>query len=203
MPTTVQQLFDNFNIKDIQQVKWGTNFNEKSQGIYIVSTSRNPKENIEICDLPKFEDEQIILWINKVSGFKVDNKPATLTNVKNRLKDFWLPDENILYIGKAPNRKRGSGISKRVNEYYQTIIGNGSPHSGGQWIKTLKNLNTFTVHYGLCDKPDEIEDRMLELFMQNVSEESKKKLYDRNKPIPFANIKFKGNKIHGLKNQRL
>ncbi|MDP3441502.1 MAG: hypothetical protein Q8T08_01465, partial [Ignavibacteria bacterium] len=61
MPTTVQQLFDNFNIKDIQQVKWGTNFNEKNQGIYIVSTSRNPQKDIEICDLPNFEDEQIIL----------------------------------------------------------------------------------------------------------------------------------------------
>lgn len=203
MPTTVQQLFNYFDIKNFQQVKWGRTFNEKNQGVYIVSTSENPKENFGICDLPNFEDEQINHWINKVSRFHVDNEPATLTNVKNRLKDFWLPDENILYIGKAPNRKLGSGVSKRVNEYFRTKIGNGSPHSGGQWIKTLKDLYTFTVYYGLCDKPDEIENKMLEFFMHNVSKKSKEKLYDRNMPIPFANIKFKGNKTHGLKNQRL
>lgn len=203
MPTTVQQLFNKFNILNFHEVKWETIFNEKRQGVYVVSTSSNPYEHLGISDKPNFDEQQITLWINRLSDFQVDNRPATLTNVRDRLTDFWLPDESILYIGKAPTRNNGSGISKRVREYFSTIIGDGSPHSGGQWIKALNDLNTFTVYYGLCDNPNEIEHKMLNFFMQNVSKTSLERLFDKQLPIPFANIKVSGNKKHGLKNQRL
>ncbi len=201
--TTVKQLFNKFDISGFNQVSWGMGFNEKSQGVYIVSTSNNPDKHFGITDRPNFDDEQIKLWISKLSNFQVDNNPATLTNIKNRLTDFWFPDESILYIGKAPARKSESGISKRVSEYFTTSIGNGGAHSGGQWIKTLKDLNTFTVYYAACDKPGEVEHKMLEFFMTNVSKTTRATLYDKELPIPFANIKFTGNKNHGLKNQRL
>ena len=201
--TTVRHLFNKFDILDFHQVKWGTIFNEKRQGVYVVSTSNNPDKHLGITDSPNFEDQQIKLWIGKLSNFQVDGNPATLTNIKNRLADFWFPDESILYIGKAPTRKSESGISKRIREYFTTIIGNGGPHSGGQWIKALKDLNTFTVYYAACDKPGEVEHKMLEFFMSNVSTKTLANLYDKRLPIPFANIKFTGNKNHGLKNQRL
>jgi hypothetical protein len=201
--TTVRQLFNEFDILDFQQVKWGTLFHEKKQGVYVVSTSNNPDKHLGISDRPNFDDQQINLWISKLTDFQVDGISATLTNVKKRLTGFWFPDESIIYIGKAPTRKNESGISKRVSEYFSTIIGNGGPHSGGQWVKALKDLNTFTVFYGACDKPGEIEHKMLDFFMSNVSKKTLEKLYDKQLPIPFANIKFTGNKNHGLKNQRL
>lgn len=151
-----------------------------------------------IADRPNFDDQQIKLWIGKLSKFQVDGNLATLTNIKNRLDDFWLPDESILYIGKAPTRKSESGISKRVSEYFTTIIGNNGPHSGGQWIKALKDLNTFTVYYAACDKPGEVEHKMLEFFMSNVSTTTLANLYDKQLPVPFANIKFTGNKNHRI-----
>ena len=126
-----------------------------------------------------------------------------MTNVKNRLAEFWLPDESILYIGKASTRKNGSGISKRIREYFSTTIGDGGPHSGGQWVKSLANLNTLTVYYGVCDDPNEIEVQMLQFFMCNVSKTTLEGLYDKRLPIPFANIKVTRNKSHGFKNQRL
>ena len=201
--TTVRQLFNKFDISDFHQVNWGTTFNEKKQGVYVISTSNNPDKHLGITNRPNFDDQQIKLWIGKLSNFQVDGNLATLTNIKNRLADFWFQDESILYIGKAPTRKSESGISKRVIEYFTTIIGNGGPHSGGQWIKALKDLNTFTVYYAACDKPGEVEHKMLEFFMSNVSTTTFANLYDKQLPIPFANIKFKGNKKHGLKNQRL
>lgn len=204
MPTTtVRKLFNKFDILDFQQVKWGTKFYEKKQGVYVVSTSNNPDKHLGLSDRPNFDDQQINLWISKLKDFQVDGNRATLINVKKRLTDFWFPDESILYIGKAPTRKSEGGISKRVSEYFSTIIGNGGPHSGGQWVKVLKGLNTFTVYYGTGDRPGEIEHKMLEFFISNVSETTLAKLYDKQLPIPFANIKFTGNKNHGLKNQRL
>lgn len=203
MPTTVRQLFNNSDIFEFNQVKWGTIFYEKRQGVYVVSTSNNPDKHIGITDQPNFDDQQIKLWLSKLPDFQVDGAPATITNIKNRLAEFWFLDESILYIGKAPTRKSESGISKRVIEYFTTIIGNGGPHSGGQWIKTLKNLNSYTVYYGACNKPADVEKEMMKFFMNNVSESAISRLYDKKLPIPFANIKYTGNKISGFKNQRL
>lgn len=203
MSTTVKQLFDKFDISDFNQVKWGTKFHEKEQGVYVVSTSSKPDSHLGLTIQPNFDDKQIELWVNKLSTFQVDGVPATVANVKTRLTEFWLPDESILYIGKAPTRKNGSGIGKRVSEYYSTIIGNGSPHSGGQWIKTLKDINNLTVYYVACDQSGTIEHEMLSFFMKNVSKVTLSNLYDKQLPIPFANIKFTGNKKHGLTNQRL
>lgn len=203
MPTTIRQLFNQFDIFDFEQVKWGATFYENKEGVYVVSTSNNPDKNLGISDKPNFDDQQIKLWLSKLPNFQVDGVPATIENLKNRLIEFWFPDESILYIGKAPKRKSDSGISKRVTEYFTTIIGDGGPHSGGQWIKALKALNNYTVYYGACIKPADIEKEMMAFFMDNVSETTLTKLYDKNLPIPFANIKFTGNKKHGLKNQRL
>lgn len=200
--TTVRQLFNNSGILDFDQVKWGTTFCEKEQGVYVVSTSNEPDKHLGITDKPNFDDQQIELWISKLPDFQVDGVPATLTNLKNRLTEFWLPDESILYIGKAPKRKSNSGISCRVMEYFTTIIGYRSPHSGGQWIKTLKDLKSYTVYYGACNNPAGIKKEMMSFFMGNVSEATLSKLYDKQLPLPFANIKFNGNKKHGLKNQR-
>jgi hypothetical protein len=203
MATTVQQLFDKFEIQKINKISWGTAFSENEQGIYIVSTSTNPDKHLSLTNQPEFDDGQIKLWLDKLPNFLVDQVKANPTILKSRLAQFWLPDESILYIGKAPKRKNGSGISKRVMEYFSTIIGDGGPHSGGQWIKPLKALNTYYVYYGTCDNPAVVELQMLEYFMSNVSKLTLSNLFDKELPIPFANIKFQGNKNHGLKNQRL
>jgi hypothetical protein len=203
MATTVKQIFNKFGIHEFKKVKWGTTFNELKQGIYIVSTSDNPNLHLGICQTPQVNQNQINLWISKLPNFLIDNVQVDSKSLINRLNSFWLPDESILYIGKAPSRKDGNGISNRVIEYFNTIIGNGGPHSGGQWIKILKQLDSFTVYYAECNDPADVENRMLEFFMKNVSEETKSLLFDKNLPLPFANIKFKGNKKHGIRNQRL
>ena len=138
MAITVRQLFNEFNILDFKKVKWGEIFNEKRQGVYVVFSSNDPDKHLGITENPLFDDKQINLWISKLPNFQIDGFPADPSVLKNRLKSFWLPDESILYIGKAPTRKNGTGISKRVMEYFSTIIGDGGPHSGGQWIKVLR-----------------------------------------------------------------
>ncbi len=201
--TTVRKLFNKFDIFDIKQVKWGASFDEHNQGVYVISSSNNPDKHLGISAKPKFDDNKINFWINSLSNFSVGGSKATLLNVKEHLSEFWLPDESILYIGKAPKRGNGDGISNRVKEYYSTTIGKSGPHSGGQWIKILENLNSFTVYYGECNNPSDIEFKMLEYFMSNVSQSSLSEIYDKKLPVPFANIKYKGNKNHKLKNQRL
>lgn len=204
MPTTtVRMLFNRFNIYDLKQVKWGMFFKELNEGVYVVSSSYNPDVHFGISDTPVFDDRKIEKWIELLPAFTVEGKRATLKNVKDHLTEFWFKDESILYIGKAPKRKDGSGIGKRVSEFYSTELGKGSPHSGGQWIKALKSIDSYTVYYGACNNPSNVEIQMLDMFMANVSQEALDKLYDKKLTLPFANIKYKGNKKRKFKNERL
>jgi len=198
MPTTINKIFENAGIKKINRIPWGNSFTDNNQGVYVVAL------NEEIIT-PDFDGVIIKSWIAKLPYFQIDNKIPTVELLKKRLMEFWLPDEQILYIGKAPNRTNGKGISNRIAEYYRTDIGNKSPHSGGQWIKTLKNLATATVYYGHTNNPDNTEITMLDFFMKNVSENTLNKLRDKNYPLPFANLRYKAriDKNHGLAKQRL
>lgn len=204
MPTTIKEIFNSQNIGSIYKVKWGENITSQSGGIYIVSTSSIPSQNLGISSVPNIDDTILIAWIKKVQNFTIDGERNFLL-LKKRLKEFWLPDENILYIGKATVRANGKGLGKRISEYYTTKIGAGSPHSGGQWIKTLKNLDKVYVYYGFIDNSSKVEEDMLKYFIENVSDITKEKLRDKNLPLPFANIRYKGttDKNHGMLNQRL
>lgn len=203
MSTTVQQLFKKFKIR-YQSIKWGNSISNEEEGIYIISTSKDPFLNKGIKRLPKINSEVLRVWINELPNLFIDNKKATVAELKERLFEFWLPDENILYIGKAPKRKKRTGIGTRVEEYYKTKIGAKSPHSGGQWIKTLSDIESLYVYYGICENSKDIEERMLKYFMENVSEDTLLKLYDKKLPLPFANIRYRGRKDKntGIKNQR-
>lgn len=203
MPTTVGEIFDKHNINNFKQIKWGTPFIDNEEGVYIVSTSSNPVKHLGITDEPLFDDKQIFLWLRKLDNFLIDHKPATVVNLKKRLTEFWFPNESILYIGKAPKRSNGQGISKRVSEYFATEIGEGGPHSGGQWLKVLKNISSFSIYYGYTNNSALVEKNMMKTFMENVSKFSLGNLFDKELPLPFANIKYTGNKKHRLKNQRL
>jgi hypothetical protein len=111
-----------------------------------------------------------------------------------------LPDETILYIGKA-----GTSLNTRVNQFYNHILGNSKPHRGGHWLKTLDNLADLNIYLTAThDEPaHEVESRCLKIFIDNVSTETREKLVDPMNPFPFANLEFpKGvKKNHNLQDQ--
>ena len=202
MPTCIYSLFAQFEILNYSLVQWGTKINEEDEGIYIITKAiccTEPKFSSSI----HFDRQAIIEWIERVPKFTVDGITPTVECIQSRLKEFWYEDEFILYIGKAPKRKKGTGIGTRVKEYYITKLGNGGPHSGGQWLKCISSLEKLNVYYAPCKNPANMERNMLKTFMKNVSAESLKSVYDKELPLPFANIKFGRNKRHGFKYQRL
>ncbi len=201
MPTSVKNLIENFNLSPAKSVKWNEIPTTEQEGVYIVSLSNNPEKNNGIQKSAPISKDIIKKWIAKVDGFELD-KINTFNSDKiiKRLSEFWLPDENILYIGKASKRKSGSGIATRVNEYYRTDYGEKSPHAGGHWLKSLSILNELSVFYSPCENSGKVEEDMLKFFCNNVSEETKINLRDSNLPLPFANLRLKigQDKNHGL-----
>ena len=124
MPTTINQLTDRYSLPLAERVKWMERISSQDEGVYIISLSKESGRNSGILKNPPISKDIIGKWIKKVDGFEIDKIKTFNTNkVFERLSQFWLPDENILYIGKAPRRSNGKGIGNRIREYYKTKYG--------------------------------------------------------------------------------
>lgn len=201
MPTTINELSRVFNLNHFKMVHWGFPPGTEEVGIYIISLSPDPEKNIGTLEKCPVDVEIINEWIYKVGGFELDGlKTFDAQSVTRRMSEFWLPDENILYIGNAPKRSNNKGIGNRVREFYKTEYGEAKPHAGGHWLKSLKNLNELYVYYAETYDSGNIEIEMLEFFCDNVSDETLEILMDKKLPLPFANLELtKGKrKNHGL-----
>ena len=199
MPTYVKQLFTDSGKEILGQVKWGQKVNCKFPGIYVVALTNSAEKIVCFNDAP-ISEKVVKEWINYVPKLTLDGKRPSYEALVNRLKEFWITDETILYIGKA-----GTSLKDRVNQYYSTKLGDPKPHAGGHWIKTLENLNDLNIFWTTSagEKAKDVEDRFIENFIKNVSNGSKQKLFDPEHPFPFANLEFpKGTrKRHGLQSQ--
>jgi len=185
-----------------QTVKWGQPLDSSSVGIYFVSTNKDPNL-IRTSYINAPIDEDIIqFWIKKVPTIQVDGKPATVESISQRLSSFWLPDENIIYIGQTESRK---GLKSRVNQYYNTELGERKPHAGGHWVKTLKILNELFIHFIPLQNAADIEKKIMRNFVSQVSEQTKENLFDPYLPLPFANLELEqgSRKKHGISKSKL
>jgi hypothetical protein len=204
MSTSVNGLLETvgLNTSRLKTAKWGQTLESSSIGIYFVSTSKDPNSFATLYDNAPIDENILKFWIKKVSTIQVDGKPATVENLKQRLNSFWLPDENIIYIGQTESSK---GLRGRVNQYYNTELGERKPHAGGHWIKTLKILNELFVHYIPSQNAEDTEKKIMRNFVSQVSEQTKKILFDTTLPIPFANLELEqGNrKNHGISKSKI
>lgn len=199
MPTYVKQLFTDSGKEILGQVKWGQKINCKYPGIYVVAITHSAERIVCSDDMP-ISEKIVQEWINYVPQLTLDGKRPRYEDLASRLKKFWIPDETILYIGKA-----GTSLKDRVNQYYKTRLGDPKPHAGGHWIKTLENLSDLNIFWttSVGEKAKDVEDRFIGNFIQNISVDSKQNLFDPERPFPFANLEFpKGTrKRHGLQYQ--
>ncbi|GIK17804.1 MAG: hypothetical protein BroJett003_27680 [Planctomycetota bacterium] len=97
------------------------------------------------------------------------------------MNEFWLPDESIVYIGKA------TCIRKRLNQFHRHKLGSRSLHAGGHWLKTLSNLGELHIHYCTCptaDTAERKEDEALAAFKAQASARWRSHIHNA---VPFAN----------------
>jgi len=165
---------------------WGTKPGTSAPGIYLVSLSADPNRADVLQDIP-LSAAAIQEWLDTAPMMTVDDVRARPSTLATRLARYWLPDETILYIGKAVS------LSDRVGGFYSSRIGHARPHRGGMWLKTLSNLDHLTVHYAVVDRdPGPVESRALGAFMARVSAGSRRRYpeQERDLPLPFANLEW-------------
>ncbi len=195
MPSSINDIFSNTSTIYKGVVKWGDRIPSSQSGVYAVTLTLNPNTLDELLNYSPIDPEIVRMWVANLPQFSLDDaiQPNYL-DVVERLKKFWLPDEYIIYIGKATN------LRSRVGQYYRTPLGVRKPHAGGHWIKTLKNLSSMYIHYGLTNQPKIEEAKMLKYFIDNISPDTRNKLFDHERPFPFANLEYPQGtrKRHGI-----
>jgi hypothetical protein len=204
MASSINQLVESVGLSSARArvTKWNNEVESSSIGIYFLSPSNDPNSASSLYPNAPIDENILNFWIKKVPTIKIDGKPATVEKLKLRLESFWLPDENILYIGQTES---GKGLKGRIKQYYDTELGERKPHAGGHWIKTLTILKDLFVHYIPCQHPQDKEKKIMRQFVSHVSESTLEKLYDPNLPLPFANLELERGyrKNHGISKSKL
>lgn len=203
MPSTVNDLLGAASLRPQGVCRWRDPVPSTKAGLYLVSLSDDPQSKRGVSQ-PPLSQSALASWVARVPAMAVDGARATVGSLRARLSAFWLPDESVLYIGKAGGGSSKRTLGKRVREYYITQLGEPRPHSGGHWIKTLSNIDSLYVHWSECAETEETEQKLIEEFARHVSTESQKKLFDCAHPYPFANLELtKGiRKFSGIQRSR-
>lgn len=193
MPTTVEGLFmETLGRVPDESVKWKTPAHCPEPGVYVVSYKR------PICTAD-LSPEKIRAWIGHVPAMRIDGESPSEEAIMERLAGLIYPDETVLYIGQT-----SQPLQRRIQQFYIHTLGNRSPHRGGHWLKTLSIIEDLTVSWCTTNRPIDIERKMLEHYMGNVSRVSRERLHDSNALIPFANLLQPGaRKQHGFTHQTL
>lgn len=158
-------------------VIWGSPVRSRTAGVFVVEAA-DPTEDAPL------DHRQIRRWLERVPDLRVDGKPTTPHALANRLAAFWVPSQQILYVGRSAR-----AIGARVAALYATELGHSKPYPGGSWLKTLSILPTLRIWYAETEAHEEFEDALLTQFSAHV-----------DGAVPFANMRTAagGHKPHGL-----
>lgn len=187
-------LADAAAIGEMSTVRWGEPVRETRGGVYLVSLTRAADSlNGALAQCP-LSPEAVEGWLDARPELLLDGHRPSAAELAARLASFWLPDEVVLYVGKA------TSLSRRVAQYYATPLGARRPHAGGHFLKALSNLNELYLHYAVSPDPPRSEHLMLEAFCAGVSPETRHTLHDPEHPFPFANLEWPAGtrKRHGI-----
>jgi hypothetical protein len=198
MPSTVSDLFRAARLDPEGVVAWGDAVPETGPGVYVIALTDDPDSFAEARAECPLSLDRVDELLAARSELLVDGERPTRDELAARLRELWLGDEAIVYVGLA-----GTSLGHRVGAYYQTKLGARRPHAGGWPLKTLSILDELWVHFAACSDPAEAEHRMLGAFQKQVSPASASALAGEWK-LPFANLEWgKGQrKEHGITGAR-
>jgi hypothetical protein len=195
MPSAVSDIFAAPGLEPAGVVRWGTSIPETAPGVYVVALTDDVASVGAALTAAPLSWAALERLLAVRPELQLDREDVDVDALAKRLRSFWLPDEVVLYVGLA-----GQPLRTRVRQYYGTPLGARKPHAGGWWLKTLSVLDQLWVHYAPTPDFDDGEKLMLLSFAESVSPRSGAGLHDRERLMPFANLRGFDDriKLHGI-----
>jgi len=157
--------------------RWGTKPTSRASGIFLVELPA-PADASASLDI-----DEVRRWLERVPDLRLDGERPTQTELAARMRDFWLPGQSVLYIGRT-----AKSLSARVASLYATELGHTKPHPGGHWLKTLREFSKLRVWWAETDASEEYEDEIIAAFAAGVPDEIRGRLPDGAPVLPWANL---------------
>jgi transcription elongation factor GreA len=155
--------------------RWGTKPASHAAGVFAVEA---PSPN----DSAPIDVDEVRRWLERVPDLRLAGERPTQTTLAARLRAFWLPGQTLLYVGRTTK-----SLSARVASLYATELGHARPHSGGYWLKTLREQPKLRLWWAETDAPEEYEDEIIEAFAAAVPDDVRKRLPEGAPLLPWAN----------------
>ena len=187
-PTAGSELMRSLGLDVDGPAVWGSPANGRAPGLFIV-------EMAAPVDEAPIDTEAVRRWLERVPALKVNGERPTTHQLARRLAEFWLPGEQILYVGRS--RKT---VAARVAAMYATQLGDDKPNPGGYWLKALYGMSKARIWWASTDAHEEYEDEMLNQLagLFDIDDETRA----RTLGLPFGNLITSDGraKTHGLEN---
>ncbi len=128
---------------------WGAALRSRAAGVFVVELPGG-------LDRAPLNSMAIRQWLERVPELRMDGARPEATEFGARLNEFWLPGEQILYVGRS-----AKSIGSRVAAMYATPLGDARPFAGGHWLKALSVLNELRIWWAETDAHEEYADALL------------------------------------------
>ena len=156
--------------------RWGGKPTTRKAGIFAIELPE-PSEHCSI------DIDEVRRWLERVPDLKMDGERPTQSTLAERMRSFWVPDQQLVYVGRT-----SKSLSARVASLYATELGHARPHPGGHWLKVLRDLPQLRVWWAETEAPEEYEDVLIEAFADSVPEAVRANLPEGAPLLPWANL---------------
>jgi transcription elongation factor GreA len=133
---------------------WGKPVLGSGPGVFVVELpSPSPKVSID--------PDAIREWLRRAPDLRLDGKRPSVAELQSRLASFWVPDQQVIYIGSSQK-----GVGPRLAGMYRTPLGERRPQPAGYWLKTLHDLSKCRIWWAPAPDPDIYEDMLVDAFVK-------------------------------------
>lgn len=133
---------------------WGKPVLGSSPGVFVVELPA-PTAKVSI------DPDAIREWLGRAPNLRLDGKRPSVAELQSRLASFWIPDQQVLYIGSSQK-----GVGARLAGMYKTPLGERRPQPAGYWLRTLHDLNKCRIWWAPVPDPELYEDQLIEAFVK-------------------------------------
>jgi len=181
---TPGELFAAAGFAQFAAVPWGKQVPSSGPGVYVVGV-RADAGDPGGAGAVRIDLDALRAWLEPPGDVMLHGRPATVPVLAAHVARWWLPDEPVLYVGKA------TSLLERVSQYYGTPLGARSPHRGGYWLKMLDEPRPHTVFYAATPTVEgakRAEACMLRHFLDHAR--APVGHADAELPLPWANLEI-------------
>ena len=139
MGISVQTIFSEAGLSPVEPLLWGQPIPWETPGVYVLALSPDPQAG---------------------------NGLTCLDDLPPVIGARWLPEQPVVYIGKAGGPGSKATLRKRLTQFYRHQWGNSAPHNGRQDVHLLKT--PIWIFSAAAPDPRPAEKAMIAAFKAHV-----------------------------------